>query len=76
MGTSETPLYWQVLTQAEKLSPADKLRLLETLAGQLRWQITPPKHHRITEFRGVGRANWDGTDAQAYVNQERDTWDG
>ncbi len=79
MSTSEATTYQQVLMQAEDLSPTNKLRLLEALASQLRGAIgdvKPYKRHHITEFRGVGHASWDGTDAQDYVNQERDAWDG
>ena len=79
MTTSEAATYQQVLTQAEDLSPADKLRLLEAFAAQLHGAIDdvkPHKRHHITEFRGIGHASWDGTEAQEYVNQERDAWDG
>ena len=76
MNAPETPTYRHVLTQAERLAPADKLRLLETLAAQLRPHITASRRHRISESRGIGHATWDRTDAQDYVNRERDTWDG
>jgi hypothetical protein len=76
MNAPETPTYQQVLTQAERLQPADKLRLLEALAAQLRPHVTASRRHRISEFRGIGHAAWDGTDAQDYVNQERDSWNG
>ncbi len=76
MATDQSPTYHQLLAQARDLEPADKLRLLESLAAQLRGDLTPRKRHRVTEFRGVGRASWDGTDAQEYVNRERDAWDG
>ena len=72
----QTAMYQQVLAQASDLEPDDKLLLLETLAAQLRGHIAPRKRHNITEFRGAGRASWDGTDAQEYVNRERDAWDG
>lgn len=76
MATHQTAIYWQVLEQATGLAPDDKLRLLETLAAQLRSDIVPHKRYRITQFRGAGRATWDGSDAQEYVNRERDAWDG
>jgi hypothetical protein len=76
MNVPETPTYQQVLTQAERLELADTLRLLEALAVQLRPHITASRRHRISEFRGIGRATWDGTDAQDYVNRERDSWNG
>jgi hypothetical protein len=76
MHAPETPTYQEVLAQAERLQPADKLRLLEALAVQLRPHITASRRHRISEFRGIGHATWDGTDAQDYVNRERDSRNG
>lgn len=76
MAMHRTATYQQVLEQAKELPPGDKLRLVETLAAQLRSDIAPRKRHRAREFRGVGHATWDGTDAQEYVNRERDAWDG
>ncbi len=76
MVARDVTTYQRILAQARDLAAADKLRLVETLAAQLRDGIARDKSHRVREFRGVGRANWDGSDAQEYVNQERDSWDG
>ncbi len=76
MATQQTDAYQRVLAQAKALTPGEKLRLLETLAVQLRVDMAPGKRHRVREFRGIGQAAWDGTDAQEYVNRERDAWDG
>jgi hypothetical protein len=76
MATHQTTTYQHVLDQAKDLALGDKLRLLETLAAQLRNDFAPPKHRSAREFRGTGHAAWDGTDAQEYVNRERDAWDG
>lgn len=76
MATDQDVTYQDVLAQAKGLPPADKLRLLESLAVQLHGDIVPRKRHHVTEFRGVGRASWDGTDAQQYIDRERDAWDG
>ncbi len=76
MAAPQTAAYQHVLAQATELPPDDKLRLLETLAAQVRHAMSPSKGHHVTEFRGIGHASWDGTDAQEYVNQERDGWDG
>ena len=34
-----------------------------------------PKGRRLTELRGLGKDIWGDTDAQAYVDKERDEWD-
>lgn len=76
MVAHDVTAYRRVLAQAKDLPAADKLRLMETLAAQLRDDIAVDKRHRVSEFRGIGRASWDGSDAQEYVNRERDAWDG
>jgi hypothetical protein len=76
MDAPETPTHQQVLAQGERLEPADKLRLLEALAVQLRPHVTASRGHHISKFRSIGHATWDGTDAQDYVNRERDSWNG
>jgi len=76
MVARDVTTYQKVLAQARDLAAADKLRLMEMLAAQLRDDIVRDKSHHVSEFRGVGRASWDGSDAQEYVNQERDAWDG
>lgn len=37
--------------------------------------ISKPKRS-ILELRGLGKEIWNGIDAQEYVNQERDLWNG
>jgi hypothetical protein len=66
--------YEEVLTLVERLSPAEQQQLLAELAARLQQKMG--SKHRITEFRGVGQANPIGMDAQAYINQERDSWTG
>lgn len=53
---------------------ADQLRLVENLALMLRQHMVTRRS--ITELRGLGKDVWQGIDAQEYVNQERDAWDG
>lgn len=76
MATPQPAAYQHILAQATELAPDDKLRLLETLAAQVRNAMSPSRNHRVAEFRGIGQASWDGTDAQEYVNRERDAWGG
>jgi hypothetical protein len=71
-----TRTYEQILAEASQLEQADQLRLLEGLAAQLRRQISGRPRHGITALRGLGKEIWRGVDAQEYVHQERDGWDG
>ena len=69
-----TPTYAEVLTLVERLSRAEQQQLLTELAARMQQQSAPKR--RVTEFRGVGKANPLGIDAQGYINQERDAWTG
>jgi len=71
-----TVTYHHVLGQAERLSPDDQLRLLEDLAANVRRRVMTGKRRSIMELEGLGQEIWQGIDAQEYVNQERDAWDG
>jgi hypothetical protein len=76
MTLPDQPAYEQILDQADRLAPADKLCLLQGLVALLRQDIESPPDHSITELRGLGKENWNGMDAQEYVDQERMSWDG
>jgi len=71
-----TIAYRDVLDRAQRLAPADQLRLLEELAALLRHKVATEKKHSITELQGLGKEIWQGIDAQEYVNRERASWDG
>jgi uncharacterized protein YqhQ len=69
--------YHEVRRLAESLSPDEQMRLIE-LSGLIRQRVTltrKPKRS-ILELRGLGKEIWNGIDAQEYVNQERDSWNG
>ena len=38
--------------------------------------MIPKPKRSILELRGLGKEVWRGIDAQEYVNQERDSWNG
>jgi hypothetical protein len=68
--------YETVRRQVESLTINDQLRLLEDLVKLIRQQTTTQPKHSILELRGLGKEIWQGMDAQTYVNQERDAWNG
>jgi hypothetical protein len=76
MAARPHPTYEDLLGQADRLTPTDKLRLLEGLATSLRKEIDAPSHHSILELRGLGKEIWQGIDAQDYVDHERASWNG
>ncbi len=70
--------YQEVLQQAQSLTPEEQIRLIEDLSRLIRQRVTmthSPKRS-ILELRGLGKEIWHGIDAQEYVNQERDSWNG
>jgi len=68
--------YQNVRRQVESLAIDDQLRLLEELVKLIRQQTIAKPKHSILELRGLGKEVWQGMDAQAYVSQERDAWNG
>ena len=71
-----TTAYQDILTRVERLSPAEQLQLMEQLAALLRHRVAPQSRHSIMELQGLGKEIWGDIDAQPYVHQERDSWDG
>ncbi|WP_414575189.1 hypothetical protein [Anabaena sp. CCY 9402-a] len=70
--------YQEVLQQAQTLTPEEQIRLIEDLSSLIRQQVTmisKPKGS-ILELRGLGKEIWNAVDAQEYVNQERNLWNG
>jgi len=70
-----TIVYDDVLDRAQRLTPADQLRLLEELAALIRHQVTARKRRSILELEGLGKEIWCGMDAQEYVDRERASWE-
>lgn len=64
-----------MIQQAQALSIDERKTLLKALVDMLTEPPTPPKKHSLRDFRGVGAHQYDGTDAQAQVNQLRSEWD-
>jgi hypothetical protein len=68
--------YQEVLERVKRLRPDEQLRLLEELAAFLRRRSAAQPRRSILELQGLGKQLWQGMDAQAYVDQERNAWNG
>lgn len=68
--------YHEICRQVEELTPDEQLRLLEVLAAIVRRRMTENPKRSILELEGLGKEIWQGIDAQAYVEQERASWNG
>ena len=64
--------YTEALQLVDRLSLEEQQQLLTELAARVHQTAEP--QYSIRELRGLGREIWEGVDAQAYVNQERDAW--
>lgn len=67
--------YDQVLKMTKRLKLPEQLQLLETLSRMVRDQVTETKSHSIMELEGLGAEIWRDVDAQAYIDQERASWE-
>ncbi len=65
--------YEDVLHQAQLLSPADQLRLMEKLAAHVREAVLTGDGRHILELRGLGKDVWRGIDVDNYLNEERNS---
>lgn len=70
--------YHDVRRLAENLTPEEQMRLIEDLSKFIRQRVTltPKPKRSILELEGLGKEIWKDIDAQEYVNQERDSWNG
>ncbi|MDJ1172789.1 hypothetical protein [Roseofilum capinflatum] len=68
--------YQEICRQVQTLTPDEQLRLLEELAGMVRQRMLIQPKRNIMDLEGLGKDIWHGLDAQEYVNQERDSWNG
>jgi hypothetical protein len=70
--------YDELLVRVCSLEPSERMRFMEDLSA-LAGRILPSTDRNergILELEGLGREVWQNMDAQEYVHQERDSWDG
>ncbi len=62
----------EVWELAQQLPPVDQRRLIELLSE--RREVSPRRS--IRELEGLGAELWHSVDSTAYLNEERNAWDG
>lgn len=62
--------------QIQQLTFEEQLCLLEDLIVAIRQRAKAQSQRSILELKGLGKEVWQGVDAQAYIDQERDSWNG
>ena len=74
--TTKTASLDDALHASEQLSPADRLRLIsllsERLSGEIDQSQTPVD---MLSLAGLGQELWRGVDVDAYLDQERASWE-
>ena len=66
--------YTEALNIIDRLDVDERRQLLAELAARLDKPSTPKRS--VAEFRGVGKHNPIGIDAQEFIDRERDSWTG
>ena len=60
----------------ERLRPDEQLSLIEIMSSRLKTSFKRAGvRHSVLELEGLGAHLWKETDAQQYVNKERESWD-
>ena len=68
--------YQDIIHQVGTLTTNEQLRLLDDLAAIIRTRMRLSTQRSIMELEGLGKEAWQKIDAQEYINQERDSWNG
>ncbi len=58
-----------------KLTGAEKKMLISKILPELSRELKKDTGFNIYDLKGVGKEIWKRTDAQEYVNKERDSWE-
>lgn len=71
-----TGSYDDILKRAQaELSAEEQQKLVDELS-QLAARKNGEKRHSILDLEGLGKEIWQGVDADKYVAEERNSWDG
>jgi hypothetical protein len=68
--------YQEVRRQIESLTLDEQKRLMEELASIVSHRKTADSKPSILDLEGLGKDIWQGIDAQEYIDQERQSWNG
>jgi len=75
--TISTATYQRVVKQFQTLAADEQLRLLQDLAGIVQGSsIVETSRPSLMDLQGLGKELWRGVDVDAYINEERDSWNG
>jgi hypothetical protein len=69
--------YNQVLLMAQQLEPNEQIKLLKALINVIPSDVEhSTKAKSVFELQGLGKEVWNKVDVDAYIKEERASWDG
>ena len=63
-----------ILNRAKQLSPEEQNKLVDELSQQATRKNGDK--HSILDLEGLGKDVWKGVDADKFIAEQRDSWDG
>ncbi|RME51577.1 MAG: hypothetical protein D6796_00540 [Caldilineae bacterium] len=69
-----TPTWQEAMIAVEKLPVADQLRLVSEVLQKMSAKLVDAEPIDLLTLAGVGAEIWAKIDVDAYLNQERDSW--
>ena len=75
-ATSQTLVTIRQRDPSRALGPADRLRLIAELVGELSGELDRQPRRSLLELQGLGKSVWQGVDVDEYLRQERSSWNG
>jgi hypothetical protein len=67
--------YKEVRSKIENLTLDEQMRLMKELASIVSYR-NATSQRSIMDLEGLGKDIWQGIDAQEYIDQERQSWNG
>ena len=75
-NNSKSLTYQDYVKGVQKLKPKQQLRLLRIITDTLQKKVQgKQKKHRLMDLAGLGSEIWRGVDTDAYLREERESWD-
>jgi hypothetical protein len=65
----------EIIPLVEKLSPEEKLQLIEHVVHGLQHKTQPIPRLSWRDARSLGKEIWQGVDVDKYIDELRDEWD-
>lgn len=75
MSAMTTVSLAQIIPLVEKLSPEEKLQLIEHVAHVLQGEPRTTPRLSWKDARGLGKEIWEGVDVDKYIDELRNEWD-